>query len=267
MASYRASAGGLIGVRVLISFVFLPLQKPWWRYHMETFSALLAICAGNSQVTGEFPAQRPVTRRFDFFICARMNCWVNNREAGDLRLHCAHCDVTVIVVCKHDVHFKCCSSCHYLAAKVVHSDYKNSDQNQNFIILKLVGYWSQNDYTILFRTPEIICLVLYILSVAPIKWRYYVFDTCHQMICTRGDWLSYDSWSLSEAAQIAKLMGPTWGPPGSWRPQMGPMLAPWTLLSGGLWTNYSRRVWCEYAAKSDRGLSGRDWIAPVLYFM
>ena len=31
--------------------------------------------------------------------------------------------------------------------------------------------------------------------------------------------------------QIAKLMGPTWGPAGSCRPQMGPMLAPWTLLS------------------------------------
>ena len=29
-------------------------------------------------------------------------------------------------------------------------------------------------------------------------------------------------------------MGPTWGPPGSCRPQMGPMLAPWTLLSGQL---------------------------------
>ena len=29
-------------------------------------------------------------------------------------------------------------------------------------------------------------------------------------------------------------MGLTWGPPGSCRPQMGPMLAPWTLLSGNL---------------------------------
>ena len=29
-------------------------------------------------------------------------------------------------------------------------------------------------------------------------------------------------------------MGPTWGPSGSCRPQMGPMLAPWTLLSGSL---------------------------------
>ena len=33
-------------------------------------------------------------------------------------------------------------------------------------------------------------------------------------------------------SQLAKFMGPTWGPTGSCRPQMGPMLAPWTLLSG-----------------------------------
>ena len=38
---------------------------------METFSSLLAICAGNSSVTGEFPARRPVTRWFDdlFDLC------------------------------------------------------------------------------------------------------------------------------------------------------------------------------------------------------
>ena len=35
---------------------------------METFSALLAICTGNSPVPGEFPAQRPVTRNFDVFF-------------------------------------------------------------------------------------------------------------------------------------------------------------------------------------------------------
>ena len=32
--------------------------------------------------------------------------------------------------------------------------------------------------------------------------------------------------------QIAKFLGPTWSPPGSCRPQMGPMFVPWTLLSG-----------------------------------
>ena len=40
----------------------------WWRHQMETFSALLAICAGNSPVTGEFPSQRPGT--LISFICA-----------------------------------------------------------------------------------------------------------------------------------------------------------------------------------------------------
>ena len=40
---------------------------------METFSALLAICAGNSLVSGEFPAQRPVTRGFDVFFDLRLN--------------------------------------------------------------------------------------------------------------------------------------------------------------------------------------------------
>ena len=40
----------------------------WWRQQTETFSALLAICVGNSPVPGEFPAQRPVTRSFDAFF-------------------------------------------------------------------------------------------------------------------------------------------------------------------------------------------------------
>ena len=63
-----------------------------------TFSALLALCAGNSPVTGEFPSQRPVTRSFMFsLICAWINGWVNNREAADLRRHRAHYDV--ILVC------------------------------------------------------------------------------------------------------------------------------------------------------------------------
>ena len=40
---------------------------------METFSALLAFCAGNSPVIGEFPTQRPVTRSFDAVFDLRLN--------------------------------------------------------------------------------------------------------------------------------------------------------------------------------------------------
>ena len=48
-------------------------KTSWWRHQMETFSALLALCAGNSSVTGEFPAQRPVTRSFDVLFGLRLN--------------------------------------------------------------------------------------------------------------------------------------------------------------------------------------------------
>ena len=70
----------------------------WWRHQMETFSALLAICAGihrspmNSPHTGQWRG----TLMFSL-ICARINCWVNNREAGDLRRHRAHYDVIVMI--------------------------------------------------------------------------------------------------------------------------------------------------------------------------
>ena len=48
---------------------------------------------------GEFLTQRPVTRSFDVFFDLRLNKgWVNNREAGDLRRHCGHYDVNVMIL-------------------------------------------------------------------------------------------------------------------------------------------------------------------------
>ena len=53
---------------------------------MESFSVLLAICAGNTPVTGELPAQRPVTRSFDVFFDLRLNKRLSkHHEVGDLR--------------------------------------------------------------------------------------------------------------------------------------------------------------------------------------
>ena len=52
----------------------LPLnQVIAWCHQMGTFSVQLAICAGNSPVTGEFPAQTPVTQSFDVFFDLRLN--------------------------------------------------------------------------------------------------------------------------------------------------------------------------------------------------
>ena len=64
---------------------------------MEIFSALLALCAGNSPVTGEFPHKGQWRGALMVtLICVWINGWAKNREAGDLRRHRAHFDVTVM---------------------------------------------------------------------------------------------------------------------------------------------------------------------------
>ena len=49
---------------------------------METLSGLLAICAGNSPVTGEFPAQKPVTLSFDIFFDLHPNRRLSKQSRG-----------------------------------------------------------------------------------------------------------------------------------------------------------------------------------------
>ena len=61
---------------------FNKVTIPWRRHQMETFSASLAICAGNSLVTGEFPAQRPVTRGFRVFFDLRLNKQLRKQSWG-----------------------------------------------------------------------------------------------------------------------------------------------------------------------------------------
>ena len=59
-------------------------------------SALLALCAGNSLVIGEFPAQRSVTRSFNIFFDLRLNkclskqswCWWFKTPSCSLWHHC-----------------------------------------------------------------------------------------------------------------------------------------------------------------------------------
>ena len=65
----------------------LTLEMPWdfatlWCHQMETFSVLLALCVGNSPVTGEFPTQRPVTRGFDAFFDLRLNKRLSKQSWG-----------------------------------------------------------------------------------------------------------------------------------------------------------------------------------------
>ena len=74
-----------------------PLSPAWWRHQMETFSALLALCAGNSPVPVNSPHKGQWRRALTFsLISVRINDWANNREACDLRRHRGHYDVSVM---------------------------------------------------------------------------------------------------------------------------------------------------------------------------
>ena len=80
-------------------YIMLPFFAvwSWWRHQMETFSALLALCTGNSlsPVNSPHKGQRRCALMFPL-IGAWINDWVNNREAGDMIRHRAHYDVTIM---------------------------------------------------------------------------------------------------------------------------------------------------------------------------
>ena len=60
-----------------------------------TFSALLALCAGNSPVNSPHKGQWRGAFMFSL-ICALTNSWANNGDAGDFRRHCVHHNVIVM---------------------------------------------------------------------------------------------------------------------------------------------------------------------------
>ena len=73
------------------------------------------------------------------------------------------------------------------------------------------------------QTPTLQHSIRHHINIMLLETRNERDDCQRNFVLTRNGW---------DCAQIARFMGPTWGPPGSCRPQMGPMLSPWTLLSG-----------------------------------
>ena len=61
--------------------------------------ALLALCVGNSPVSGEFPSQRPVTRSFDAFVDLRLDKPLSKQSRcrwfeTSSRSLCGHCIIS-----------------------------------------------------------------------------------------------------------------------------------------------------------------------------
>ena len=97
-------------------------KMSWWSHQMETFSALLALCAKNSPVPGEFPSQRPVTWSSDVSFDLRLNkhwskqwrgwwfetpsCSLWRHRNGKLKCHCIRLQriIKQIYIDKDDLH-------------------------------------------------------------------------------------------------------------------------------------------------------------------
>ena len=99
----------LCSVFVQVLEIQVGYHKSWRRHQMETFSTLLALCARNSQVTGEFSSQKPVTRSFDVVFDPRLNKRLSKQSRRrwfetPLRSLLRHCNVdflsTTIII--HD---------------------------------------------------------------------------------------------------------------------------------------------------------------------
>ena len=93
----------------------------WWRHQMETFSASLALCAGNSPITGEFPSQMPVTRSFDVFFVLRSNKRMSKHAWGwwfetPSRSLWRHCNESLWLI----IVFVCCKFKHRFSFALLH---------------------------------------------------------------------------------------------------------------------------------------------------
>ena len=98
--SYRNIKGRTTSIPTSLAtnkFASCVWTHPLWRHQMETFSAYWPFVRGihRSPVNSAHKGQWRGALMFSL-ICARINGWVKNREAGDLRRHRAHYDVIVM---------------------------------------------------------------------------------------------------------------------------------------------------------------------------
>ena len=87
-------------------------------------------------------------------------------------------------------------------------------------------YWLAYSLTVIRWYCCCVMMGCHLLSSDVILWRATSPDRWHRRLSLLG------SSSVRSQTLIARFMGPTWDPSGAHRAQVGPMLAPWTLLSG-----------------------------------
>ena len=119
--------------------------EPWWRHPIMMTSSNGNIFRVTGHLCGEFTGLRwiPRTKASDAelwcFLWAWINDWVNNCEAGDLRRHHAHYDVTVM----HDGEdvdiIVCARFCYVLFCFVLFGLFCSSQGVHTMRFVKFVG--------------------------------------------------------------------------------------------------------------------------------
>ena len=95
-----------------ITHTNFPYFTQWWRHQMETFSALLALCEGNSPITGDFPSPRPVMRSFDLHLNKRLSKpsrrrWFEMPSHSLWRHYNVICNLVILISTFVEINNKC----------------------------------------------------------------------------------------------------------------------------------------------------------------
>ena len=116
----------------------------------ETFSALLALCVGNSPVTGGLPSQRPVTRSFNdlFDLCQNKRLSKQSRRRWfetPWHSYWRHCNANEAVTVAKLVHVP--NQCWLLVSNTQHSIYHIQWEICVILILKYLKWCIKETFT------------------------------------------------------------------------------------------------------------------------
>ena len=149
--------------QTLIPHMFL---ITWWRHQTEIFSESLALCAGNSPLTGEFPSQRPVTRSFGVFFYLRPNkqlskqswCWWFETPSCPLWRLCNEIYVLILFPCiiHHSFHVPIRVR-HYFLQHPADIEYRW--EHRQVPLTDLLNIYSRQHCSIMFNMADVAVLI------------------------------------------------------------------------------------------------------------
>ena len=130
-----------------------------WHHQMATFSKLLALCEGNSPVTGGFPSQRPVRWSFDVFF------WSASKQMAEQIINMPLIQDTILLITHH------CNGWRHNTLKTLQVSAMTSEQLNNIKTMLI--------YFCFVFTSQDIGKSLLTVSVTDTTVKYKQITSCH----------------------------------------------------------------------------------------